>query len=489
MAERHAGISERARPEKEKEARRGLKSLPRQWQASEAAARLARFVTGVSISDLGEDIVQHTIRVIRDTIGVMLAGSTLPEVSGLAEMGKVLSAPGHASLMGRQETWSPPFAALVNGAGAVSLELDEGSQYAVNHPSVHIFPAALALSEELGKSGADLIEAFVAGYEVAVRVGRATHLRDAVHPFGTHTILGGAATAAKLMGFDEEPTAQALDLAAGLCIASSQTAANSGASVRNLVTGLTNHHGLLAPMLIRAGHTGEPGALKVVFGRILGDSFSEDRLGEDLGKEFYITRNYFKLHACSRWNHAAIEAVSSLMERSFFRPEEVEKITVWTYDPATRLSWSKPMNGYAAKHSIPFNVAARIVRKSNDLDVYMDEAVSDPVIQNMTARIDVREDPSLTAMLPHVRPARVEVTLKSGKVLEETVDRPRGGFDRPYPEDELIGKFRRLALTVIPGDLLEELERSIVSLPGLENVRALSPLLQGGSSGQTESTS
>jgi 2-methylcitrate dehydratase PrpD len=284
------------------------------------------------------------------------------------------------------------------------------------------------------------------------------------------------------MGLGEEAMAQALDLAAGLCIASSQTAANAGASVRNLVTGLTNHNGLLAPMLIRAGYSGEPGALNVIFGKILGDSFSEGRVGDDLGKEFYITKNYFKLHACSRWNHAPIQAMTSLMERSSFDPKEVDKITVWTYDPATRLSWNKPVNGYAAKHSIPFNVAVRVVRKSNDLEVYSDEAVSDPLIQELASRIEVREDRALTAMLPHVRPARVQVTLRNGKVLEERVDRPQGGFDNPYSEEQLLQKFRRLALTVIPGDRVGELEKKIAALPGLGKVRDLSLLLQGGDS-------
>jgi 2-methylcitrate dehydratase PrpD len=140
------------------------------------------------------------------------------------------------------------------------------------------------------------------------------------------------------------------------------------------------------------------------------------------------------------------------------------------------------VNGYAAKHSIPFNVAVRVVRKSNDLEVYSDEVVSDPLIQDMASRIEVREDRALTAMLPHVRPARVQVTLRNGKVLEERIDRPQGGFDSPYPEETLLQKFRRLALTVIPGDLVGELEEKIAALRGLENVRDLSLLLQGGKS-------
>jgi 2-methylcitrate dehydratase PrpD len=441
--------------------------------------KLAVFTHDLSFSDLSQQVIGHTLHVIRDTLGTMLAGATLPEVRGLAEMVNRLGGLGRATLMGRQQTASPNFAALVNGTGAVSLELDEGNQYAINHPAVHIFPAALALAEELKRSGAELLTAFVAGYEVAVRVGRATHLREAVHPFGTNAIIGTVAAASRLLRLDIEEIVQALNLAAGICIASSQTAANAGASVRNLATGLTNHNGLLAPILVRAGFTGEPGSFNVVFGQILGDSFKEKGLGDDLGQEFYITRNYFKLRACSRWNHAPIEAMARLLSRKPFKPEDVERITVWTYDPATRLSWNDPANGYAAKHSIPYNVAVRLILGHNDLEAYSEAAVSNPEVQEISRRVAVREDPKLTAMLPDVRPARVEVKLKDGRKLTETVERPPGGFDNPYTEEDLLKKFRRLAGMTLTERAVPDLEKTIERLPDLDDVTRLSSLLQG----------
>jgi 2-methylcitrate dehydratase PrpD len=444
-----------------------------------ATRRLAEFVHGLQISDVAPEVIQQTNRVIRDTLGVMLAGATLPEVKGLAAQASALGGSGRSTIMGRKEGTSAHFAALVNGAGAVSLELDEGNQYAINHPGVHLLPAAFALAEDRKTSGVELLTAFLAGYEVAVRVGRATHLRQAVHPFGTHAILGTAAAASRLLKLDVDEIVQALNLAAGTCIASSQTAANAGASVRNLVTGLTNHHGLLAPILVRAGFTGEAGSPKIVFGRILGDSFKEEGLGDDLGREFYITRNYFKLRACSRWNHAPIEAVARLTERASLRPEDVDQITVWTYDPATRLSWSNPVNGYAGKHSIPYNVAVRLVLGHNDLEAYSEAAVSNPQVQEMTRRVVVREDPNLTAMLPDVRPARVEVKLKDGKTLVETVERPPGGFDHPYSEEELLKKFRRLAGMTLAEPAVGLLEKMIAKIEDLEDVTLLSPLLRG----------
>jgi 2-methylcitrate dehydratase PrpD len=448
-------------------------------RGSEVTKKLAQFVHDLCISDMSEQVISHTARVIRDTLGTMLAGAARPEVRGLAEKANALGGPGRSTLMGRRETTTPHFAALVNGTGAVSLELDEGNQYAINHPAVHIFPAALALAEELKRSGAELLTAFVAGYEVAVRVGRATHLREAVHPFGTHAIIGTAAAACRLLKLDIEEIVQALNLAAGICIASSQTAANAGASVRNLATGLTNQNGLLAPILVRAGFTGEPGSFNVVFGQILGDSFKEKGLGDDLGQEFYITRNYFKLRACSRWNHAPIEAMARLLSRKPFKPEDVERITVWTYDPATRLSWSNPVNGYAGKHSIPYNVAVRLVLGHNDLEAYSEAAVSNPQVQEISRRVTVREDPKLTAMLPDVRPARVQVKLKNGSKLTETVERPPGGFDNPYTEEDLLKKFRRLAGMTLTERAVPDLEKTIERLPDLDDVTRLSSLLQG----------
>jgi 2-methylcitrate dehydratase PrpD len=461
----------------------------------DSVIKLAKFVHDLRFSNLDRPVVDQTLRVIRDTLGTMLAGATLPEVKGLVDLASTLGGPGQATLMGQSQTTSPHVAAMVNGTGAVSLELDEGNQYAINHPAVHILPATLALAEERQASGRALLTAFVAGYEVAVRVGRATRLREPVHPFGTHAIVGTAAAAAYLLKLNLAEIAQTLELAAGITIASSQTAANSGASVRNLVTGLTNHNGLLAPLLAQAGLSGEPQAFQAVFGRVLGDAFKDDDLGHDLGHDYYITRNYFKRHACSRWNHAPIEAVAALLARHPFRAEDVAEIIVRTYDPATRLSWSEPVNGYAAKHSIPYNVAARVVLGSNGLEAYTEETVQDPRLRALEAyteetvqdprlralakRITIREDPALTAKLPEVRPAQVEVKLRSGMMLSETIERPRGGFDNPLTEAELVDKFQRLAGLLLSEKSVVALETLLPSLPELSDLSALSHLLRG----------
>lgn len=171
--------------------------------------------------------------------------------------------------------------------------------------------------------------------------------------------------------------------------------------------------------------------------------------------------------------------MAALLVRKPFKAEDVEEITVWTYDPATRLSWNDPANGYAAKHSIPYNVAVRLILGHNDLEAYSEDAVSNPQVQSIARRVSVREDPTLTAMLPDVRPARVEVKLRSGIILTEMVERPRGGFDNPLSKDELEKKFRHLANMMLPSSSVAALEEMVLNLPDLEDITLLTPLLQG----------
>ncbi len=440
---------------------------PVQTEPSATAKALAALAATLRLDGVPPAVLAHARLVVRDTLGVMLAGACLPEVRNLAALAPTLGG-GRSTLFGTPLQAASHVAALVNGTGGVSLELDEGNQFAVNHPAVHILPALWALAEELDSSGAAFLEAFITGYEIAVRVGRATKLRNAVHPFGTHMIVGTAVGAARLLGLDALTTARAIELAAGLPIASSQMAANSGASVRNLYTGFTNHNGLLAARLAQAGFCGEPDALRSVFGAILGGHFEISV--EPRFDDFLITRNYFKVYACSRWNHAPIEAAAEIRVQHAFALDEVASIDVHTYDPATRLGGTRVANAYAGKHSIAFNVAAQLVFGANSFDIYTDANVRDPRIVALLAKTSVKEDKALTALLPALRAARVEIRLQSGALLQAYSDKPIGGFDNPLSEDALLAKFRTLAGQALGPESVEAIVHGVDRLESVARI-------------------
>lgn len=443
------------------------------------AQALADFAAQYRLEESDPSLMRHAKLVVRDTLGTVIAGSQQPENAGFSQNASHVGAPGRSTVVGNLNTVSPHVAALINATTAVSVELDEGCQYATNHPAVHVLPAALAVAEDVGASGHRLLECFIAGYEVTARLGAAMSIREPVHPFGTVAVVGAAVASALLRDLRGSELRDVIELAAGMAIASSQTAANSGASVRNLGTGLTAHNGVLATALFEYGYRGEPGALERVFGNVLGSAWDLSPLKAGLQSgELYIQRNYFKLHACSRWNHAPVDAAAVLMQRSDLRVGDIVGVDVYTYDPATRLSGSTPRNGYAAKHSIPFNVAARLLWDSNDLDVYTDDAVARPELVDLASRISVHEDPSLTALLPHVRAGRVEIRTRDGRTLVEQVDRPRGGFDNPFSRQELDDKFMRLSSRGLDERAVAELDSQCERLEHLASVVELTSTLQ-----------
>jgi 2-methylcitrate dehydratase PrpD len=210
---------------------------------------------------------------------------------------------------------------------------------------------------------------------------------------------------------------------------------------------------------------------------VLGTGWSDTAL-DGSADGLFITRNYFKLHACSRWNHAPIEAAAALMADGSFTPADIDRVTVWTYDPAVRLAGRDPANGYAAKHSIPFNVAARLLRGTNDVDAYTDSVVADPDLRALTRRVEVREDPQLTALLPAIRAARVEIELADGRRLRAREDTAPGGFDNPYDQRLLEEKFRRLAGRTLPDHRVEQLAAACGGLAHLAHVDQLTALLR-----------
>jgi 2-methylcitrate dehydratase PrpD len=439
-----------------------------------SAARVQRLVEwALGAGVLRPEDTAHLVTVVTDTVAAIVGASVEPEVMAAGVAAPNTGGIGPSTVLATGCGTSPGAAALANGLAAVRLELDEGHAHAANHPSAHTLPAVLAVAEELDASGSELLEAAAAAYEVAVRVARGVHLRRVVHPFGTAMACGAAVGVARLRRCDVATTTQAMLIAAALTPASTQRAANTGATVRNALTGVTAANGVLAVELAAGGTSGDPLALETVYGEVLGESFDGGQLDRELGTLRYLTTGYLKLHACSRWNHAPIEATEALLASDGFGPGDVETVEVATYDPATRLDGRDPPTGFAGKHSIPYAIAARIVRRDNGIEAYTDEAAADPVLRAVMARVTVVEDPVMTAAVPDVRGARVTVRTRDGRTLTATEDHPPGGPDRPYPPAEIAAKHRSLLARALPGDAVDAVLGWCAGLPGAGSVRGL----------------
>lgn len=426
---------------------------------------LSGFLARCRFEDLPAPVVAQAGLVAADTVAAIAAGSAEPEMRALtARLG---TDPGPASIIGTDRRTSVAKAALLNGAAGTFLEMDEGHRFSRGHPAIHVLPAALALGEAGRRPGRDLVTALVLGYEVASRLGGAARLRSAMHPHGTWGTIGAAVAAGKLAGLDAAGFAELLNVASSLTLATSKRTMLEGGTVRNVYAGVSNQMGLLAADLVASGFTGERDGLGSVFGAIVSEGLDKDALTGGLGREWQIVRNYFKLHACCRYNHATLDALAKLGP---IDPASVASVEVETYGYAAELDDPAPRNTLAAKFSAPFAVATTIVHGSSGMASFTMEAVEDVRVRDLAVRVAVREDPAMSARLPAERPARVRIRYRDGREAVAETATNRGDDVDPYRRDELAAKYHDLTARVWPSPVTAELHSELLALHRVADV-------------------
>ena len=439
------------------------------------------FAATVTFDDVPADVIARTKLVLFDTVGAIAAGSQEPEMTALidrlARLGGVCEI--DSPVIGAHRRLAPGTAAFLNGTSGTMLEIDEGNQFARGHPGIHVIPAALAAAERFDCSGRDLLLAIALGYEIGSRSGIASRLRVTMHPHGTWGTVGAAVAVARLAGADARRMAEVINIASTLGLATSRQTMLQGGTVRNSFAGFSNEIGLRTWEMAEAGFVGEADGVATVYGTVIADDFRPDAMTAELGTRWEIARNYFKRHAASRYNHGALDALGRIVAEAggALDPQAVARIDVDTYVWAAQLSGQEPQNMLAAKFSLPFSLATFIVNGAASIEAFRERARGDAVTQELARRIFVAEDPSLTAMLPGLRPARVRVTLRDGRVLAAEATTNRGDTEDPYSPEEIIEKFMDTAGPVFgvahAGRILEATQ----SLDGAAHVRDYAALL------------
>ncbi|MDB6000522.1 MAG: 2-methylcitrate dehydratase, partial [Rhizobacter sp.] len=175
--------------------------------------------------------------------------------------------------------------------------------------------------------------------------------------------------------------------------------------------------------------------------------------------------NYVKLHSCCRYNHGTLDAIDAIASRGELpKPEQIAHVQVDSYHLAAELSDKAPRNTLAAKFSVPFAVATRLVNDSSALASFTWDAVRDPRVLALAQKVDVREDPAMTRRLPLERPAKVVFTLKDGRTVTGEAGVNRGDDASPYTRDELREKFMNLTQRVWPELHAENVLRATLGL-------------------------
>lgn len=451
------------------------------------AQRLADFAQRLDLAAVPPPVIAAAKLHLLDSLGVGLAAASLPGSAGWGDAVAGLGGGGASTALGRREPLPSSAAALLNGSLIHSLEFDATHVASIVHGGAVIAPTALAVAEARGRSGAALLRAFIAGWEVFIRLGLAAPGRFQAEGFQI-TAVGGAFVAALMTAMLENRDAATTVHAIG--IAGSQASGvfeflAEGASVKGLHPGWAAHAGIIATAMAAGGMTGPSTILDGKFGFyrcFARDPEAPARLAvllDDIGSRWRLPETALKAYATCHYIHPFLEAMDVLIERAGGAQAIVGVHCEVPVEEAPLIAdpWSgkqRPRSGYDAKWSLPYCLAARLVDGKVALETFVGEARADLVARTATMTWEPWADSGFPARFP----ARLAVTLNDGTTLRHAVDDVRGGANRPFPRETILAKFRDNATRTLDAAAVERVIEAIETLETSATLDALSAALR-----------
>ncbi|XP_063046498.1 immunoresponsive gene 1, like [Engraulis encrasicolus] len=457
-----------------------------------------RFIQGVKPQHLTPTVLQRSKRMVLDSLGVGLIGSTTEVFELALRHCQHMYAPDDiSSVYGRKNTrLSPTLAAFVNGVASHSMDFDD-TWHPATHPSGAVLPALLAIGDMLPSnskpSGMDFLLAFNVGIEVQGRLLRfsneAANIPKRFHPPTVVGTMGSAAACARLLSLERAQCSHALAIAASL---SGAPMANAATQSKPFHIGNAARLGLEAALLASRGLEASPLVLDAVPGVSGFSAFYEDYAPRPLASpdDKYDPHRFlleeqdmgfkrFPAHLGMHWvADAAATVHEALVGLSGGRvsPGGVREILL-RVPPSKYINRPFPDSEHQARHSFQFNACTALLDGEVTVRSFSEEGLRRPELHSLLAKVRVEH--------PHDNPANfdrmygeVVVTLDSGDVLIGRCDTFYGHWRNPLSDESLCKKFRSNAGTVLPQEKVEGLIESVEQLDRMGDCQTLLDQIQ-----------
>lgn len=448
----------------------------------EVTAKLADFVLGTRFESIPPGALKTAKEAMLDCLGCIFVGAVQPVGELITGYVRDVGAKPVSAVIGQGLRTSPALAALANGIMAHAEDYDDISLAVLGHPTAPLFPAILALAEQRGTSGRELVGAYIIGFEVAARIGLTlgiSHYNRGWHGTATTGTIAAAAASARILGLNEQQVRMAM------AIAASQTAGlrqNFGTMTKPFHPGNAARSGVMAALLAEKGFTADLNIIEAPLGFLnvyRGEELQPlEKITEGLGKTFEIAKSgiAFKPYPSCGETHTGIEIIIDLMKENKFSPEDVKSIEcVFNETMNSVMLHHNPKTGLEGKFSIEYCVARSLLDGRVRLEDFTDERVNQPEVRDIIKKIKVRIDSSLPMIA-----TLINIELADGRVLSKRLDRSRGWPENPLEHAELAAKYRDCAgLVLSPGDVEKTLEM-MENLEELKNVAQLADVIVKG---------
>jgi len=446
-----------------------------------AAQELAAWTSSLDLGDVPAEVRAVAREHVLDTLGCGLAALGVGEaVAGLAVADD--AGAGASSAIGRADRLPAPAAALANGMLCHGLDFDDTHEASIAHVATVVVPAALAVAETVGATGAQTLAAIVAATETVTRIGMAApegFHRRGFHPTGVCGVFGATIAACRLRGLDAGTTARALGLAGSMASGIFEYLAD-GSPTKPFHAGWAAQAGIQAAALAAAGARGPATVLEGRYGLLNTHVDVAHDMGAqiaDLGERWEAPKVAIKPYPACHWIHAAVDAAAEAA--GDLAPEAIDRIVVRIPEVGVPIVLEplaqkrSPVTEYDAKFSLPWCIAARLVHGRLDVRSFLGD-ITDPSVLAVAGRVEYEPwQGDFSSVFAGA--ARVE----AGDTRREVVnDAPRGAPGNPMTHEDVVAKFTANATLSLPADAAARLVAAVDGLDDAADVTAITAELR-----------
>ena len=444
--------------------------------------QLATYMAQVRNMRLPPQVAQDAKHRVLDALAAIVSGSHLPAGEMAMAFARAQGGVAEATVLATDIRTSAVNAALANGMFAHADETDDFEPVTKAHPGSHVVPAAFAMAEREGGSGAELLAAVTLGYDVCCRfllalgpdLVRGSH-RSAE---GTSSTMGAAAAAASLAKLDEKGMRYALSYAA-------QQVSGIWSWVRDLghvekafdFSGMGARNGVTAAIMAQMGFTGVWDVLDGEHNALiaLSNEPQPEEIVAGLGTRFFVTETSIKPYSVGYPIQAPLDAFLTLLREHKLTADNVEKIVVRLPEDGARVVNNRAMPDVNCQHIIALALVDGAVSFE---DSHSYERMADSRVLTVKSRVQLIPDRAL--MDPAARRSGlVEVTLKDGRTVHHFTRHAPGTQENPLSTERVNEKARSLMSPILGAERTEEVIGRVNALEKLKDVRELRPLLAG----------
>lgn len=443
----------------------------------------AEYAVNLTFEDLTPEAMAAAKMFLFDSLGCALGGSKTEDFKILEETFREIGGLGTCSVIGSDLKTDVRSASLINGVAIRALDYNDVYwKQDPSHPS-DLLPAVFCVGEREKSSGRDVLVGTVLAYELEMRLMEAAFpgIRELGLHHATLTAFAAPFVAGKMLRLNAGQIANAAGISGSHSVTLGAVTAGTLTMMKNTVDPMATEAGVFAALLAQKGYQGTTPIFEGREGlfEAIGEDWKPEVLTENLGETFKITDCSIKPFPSEALTHAPISAVLDLVIEHDLQPEQIEKIEIYTLRRAAEILADEKKyiidSRETADHSLPFCIAAAVVRRNLTPREFSPESLRDREILAVVPKVKAVLEPSFENRFTAEQPCRIIITLTNGERLENERAFPKGDPRDRLSTAELKTKFGILAEGLLTN---EECETIFQTVQNLENVEQTGDLMR-----------